>query len=46
MKGFYGQNMGTFSKSHNIVKRQLGIWRSIHGYGAVLNCKWKTFIIT
>ena len=26
--------MGTFSKSHNIVKRQLGIWRSIHGYGA------------
>ncbi len=26
--------MGNFTKSHNISNRPLGLWRSIHGYGA------------
>lgn len=26
--------MGKFTKSHNLIKRPLGKWRSIHGYGA------------
>ena len=26
--------MGNFTKSHNILNRPIGLWRSIHGYGA------------
>ena len=26
--------MAKFTKTHNIVKREEGLWRSIHGYGA------------